>query len=81
MRKMGKGKISFFEIAAFAFVSALFLIFSKDRGETALFLIFSLAVIYGLRGRIPAEGAAGKKGCGYSFGGACGLIGSVSCHM
>ena len=61
MRKMGKGKISFFEITAFAFVSALFLIFSKDRGETALFLIFSLAVIYGLRGRIPAEGAAGKK--------------------
>ena len=61
MRKMGKGKISFFEIAAVAFVSVLFLIFSKDRGETALFLIFSLAVIYGLRGRIPAEGAAGKK--------------------
>ena len=61
MRKMGKGKISFFEIAAVAFVSALFLIFSKDKGETALFLISSLAVIYGLRGRIPAEGAAGKK--------------------
>lgn len=81
MRKMGKGKISFFEIAAVAFVSALFLIFSKNRGETALFLFFSLAVIYGLPGTYPGRRGGRKKGCGHSFSGVCGLIGSVSCHM